>query len=106
MPSTMTYAAVDGSRLKVMDDSDDTTVTLAFDSKTVPVVGPTIIQGTMIAAKIVDDLRWSSRRAREGVQAAKSVRALSSDGKTMTVTTTVLGPNASGEPSVTIYVKQ
>jgi hypothetical protein len=79
---------------------------VALDDKPVPVNGPGVIAGGMIAAKQVDDRTIETTSSREGVITGRGKRALSADGRTLTVTAFNVGPNASKEPSVTVYVKQ
>ena len=84
----------------------DTTYTVALDGKPVPVVGAGTIPGAMTAARRVDDHTIEFTTSREGVATGTSVRKVSPDGKTLTVTNTTLGPNASKEPSIVVYMKQ
>lgn len=98
-----------GNGIKYSDannDPTDATYTVTLDGKPVPVVGPAVIAGTMTSATRVDDRTIEFTQSREGVASGKSVRQLSVDGKTLTVTATTVGPNASAEPSVSVYVKQ
>jgi len=88
------------------NEPTDTTYTVMLDGKPVPVVGAAVIPGTMTAARAVDDRTIEFTNSREGVVSGKSVRQLSTDGKILTVTNTTVGPNASTEPSVFVYVKQ
>ena len=84
----------------------DTTYTVAFDGKPVEVIGRTTVDGTMTAAKRLDDRTIEFTNSREGVVSGTSVRQVSADGRTLTVTYTTVGPNANAGPSVSVYVKQ
>ena len=79
------------------------TWTGALDGKPTPVVGATTLPGTMRAAKAIDAYTIEFTQSREGVVTGKTVSAVSRDGKTMTVTFTPEGPNASTEPSVDVF---
>ena len=108
-PLVQKYEPVGTNAIKFSDHNnelDDTTYTVTPDGKPTPVVGSGVIAGTMIAAKPLDDRTIEFTNSREGVVYGKSVRQLSTDGKMLTVTNTTVGPNASTEPSVFVYVKQ
>jgi hypothetical protein len=108
-PAVVKYEPAGTNGIKFSDsnnDPTDTTFTVTLDGKPMPVVGSAVISGTMIAAKVVDDRTIEFTQSREGVVSDKSVRQLSADGKTLTATSTTVGPNASAEPSVSVYVKQ
>jgi hypothetical protein len=93
--------------IKVTTRGGNTTAfTVMLDNKPVGVVGDAIIPGTMTAVRPVDASTLEFTQSREGVVTGKSVRVVSPDGKTMTVTTTQYGPNASKEPTVSVFVKQ
>ena len=83
-------------------NSFGSTYVVALDDKPVPSIGPATIAGTMIAAKQTNDRTIETTTSREGVITGGSKRVLSADGRTMTVTTTIAGPNAPTEPSVTV----
>lgn len=87
-------------------DRDGTTWPWTFDGKPNTVTGPTTISGTMIAAKLVNDNTIETTLSREGVAAIKDTWVLSSHGRRLTQTITLLGPNAGGEPTVSVYEKQ
>jgi len=82
------------------------TETLTFDGKPSPVVGPTVLSGMMVAARVLNANTIETTNIREGVVTGKDTLVLSSDGKTLTATFTALGPNAGGEPSVQVFEKQ
>jgi hypothetical protein len=86
--------------------NEGVTYTVAVDGKPVPVTGPTVITGTMVAFKQIDALTLESAQSRYGVPTFKSTIVMSGDGKVMTVTTADLAASASGDPSVTVYEKQ
>ena len=104
-PGTVKYERAGPNALKVTSSFGNTYV-VALDDKPVPSSGPATIAGTMIAAKQTDDRTIETTTSREGVITGRSKRVLSADGRTMTVTTSLVGPNAPTEPSVTVYVKQ
>jgi hypothetical protein len=82
------------------------TYTLTFDGKPAAVLGPGMIPNMTIAAKPINDHTLETTSSREGVAVGKAMIVLSDGGKVMTVTSTQLGANNSGEPSVAVYEKQ
>jgi len=108
-PAVQKYEPAGTNGIKISDADNmptDATYTVTLDGKPAPVVGAAVIAGIMTAARAVDDRTIEFTNSREGVVSGKSVRQLSTDGKTLTVTNTTVGPNASAEPSVIVYVKQ
>jgi hypothetical protein len=105
-PPLVKYERAGPNGLKFTDYDGEATYTLTLDGKPVPVVGPAVIRGIMVAAKPMDDHTIEITQTREGVTTAKGVSTVSADGKTLTVTVTPMGPNASPEPSTIVYVKQ
>jgi hypothetical protein len=108
-PPVVKYEAVGATGLKFSEANNtptDTTYTVMLDDKPVAVVGAAVIRGTMTAARQVDDHTIEFTQSRDGVVSGKNVRTVSADGKTLTVTTTTVGPNAGGEPSVSVFVRQ
>lgn len=105
VPGGFKYEAAGTNGLKSANNSG-VTWTGALDGKPMPVVGPGTAPNAMRAAKSLDDYTIEFTNSREGVATGKTVSAVSRDGKTMTVTFTMLGPNASAEPSVNVYLKQ
>jgi hypothetical protein len=104
-PSVQKFEAAGPSALKVSSDNGNTwTVTL--DGKPAPVTGPAVIDNTMTAAKRIDDRTIEFTESREGVTSGRTVRTVSADGKTLTATSTTVGPNSNSEPSVIVYIKQ
>src|SRR5690242_2441075 len=73
------------------------TATWTFDGKPNPVTGSGVISGMTDSAKVVNDHTIDVTLAREGTVTGKSTWALSNDGKTLTVTSTNLGPNAGAD---------
>jgi hypothetical protein len=104
IPNQVTYEAM-GDRLKMSTDQG-LVYTAALDGKSAAVTGPAVISGTMIALKLIDAQTMETAQSREGVPTGKTTIAISADGKVMTTTTVNLAPNASREPSVTVYEKQ
>jgi hypothetical protein len=101
------YEAVGSNGIKVTNKGGNpTTTTAMLDNKPVAVVGDAVISGTMNAVRQVDGSTLEFTLSREGTAVGQSVRVVSADGKMMTVTNTNLGPNASKEPNVTVFVKQ
>jgi hypothetical protein len=100
---TIEPAGTDGFK---MSDNAGATYTVHLDGKPVPVTGPTIIPDTTVAAKFVDDRTLELIRSRKSVASTKTTVALSGDGKTLTFTTSAIGPGAGGEPSMEVYKKQ
>ncbi len=103
-PSVMTYTAM-GDRLKVSTDQG-VVYTAPLDGKPVAVTGPAVISGTMVALKLIDAQTMEAAQSREGVPTGKTTITISADGRVMTATSVNLAPNASREPSVTVFEKQ
>jgi hypothetical protein len=80
--------------------------TLFFDGKTSPITGAGAIAGRIVSATVIDGNTIETTTTREGREAGKSRIALSSEGKVMTVTTTSVREDKSGEPSVTVFRKR
>jgi hypothetical protein len=107
IPPQVTYEAVGSNGIKMTTrGGNPITVTATLDNKPAPVVGDAVISGTMNAVRQVDASTLEFTQSRRGTVSGKSVRTVSPDGKTMTVTTTNYGPNASKEPVVAIFIKQ
>jgi|SRR3954451_23891914 len=79
--------------------------TLFFDGKTSPVTGDMVIPGMIVSAAIIDKNTIETTMSREGKQAGKSRLVLSSDGKVLTRTTTVVREGNNDESSVTVFRK-
>lgn len=94
-----------GNALKFSDDIGGG-YTFTLDDKPVAVNGPAVIAGSMISAKMADMQTIETTSSRLGVVTDRGTRTVSSDGKMLTVTALNVGPNASTEPSVRVYVKQ
>jgi len=78
---------------------------LFFDGKTSPVTGDMVIPGMIVSAAIIDKNTIETTMSREGKQAGKSRLVLSSDGKVLTRTTTVVREGNNDESSVTVFRK-
>ena len=91
--------------LKVSSDRGFT-YTLPSDGEDAPVVGPDVVPKITAAGRQVDNHTIEVTGSREGVLANKSTWELSPDGKTMTVTTTRMGPDVSPEPDIEVYERQ
>ena len=94
-----------GSILKVSTGAG-LTYALTFDGKPATVTGPAVISGTTRAGKIVSDRVVEIALARLGTPEGTVTWTLSADGKTLTSNFKELGPDASKEPSVSVYQKQ
>ncbi len=106
-PPEASFEALGGDRIKVTTrGGNPTTVTAPLNNTPVPVLGDAVISGTMTAVRQVDASTLEFTNSREGTVTGKSVRTVSADGKLMTVTNTQLGPNASKEPQVSVFVRQ
>jgi hypothetical protein len=103
-PLKMSIQAV-GSTLKVSTESG-LTFALTFDGKPDAVTGPALITGTTSTGKIVSDSVIQIANARLGTPSGTATWTLSSDGKTLTSSYMALGPDATKEPSVSVYLKQ
>jgi hypothetical protein len=94
-----------GSSLKVSTETG-ITYALTFDGKPAAATGPVLISGTTSTGKIVSDGVIEIASARLGTPAGTATWTLSADGKTLTTSFMSLGPDASKEPSVSVYLKQ
>jgi hypothetical protein len=103
-PFKMSIQAV-GSTLNVSTETG-MTYALTFDGKPAAVTGPALISGTTITGKIVSDRVIEIAGARLGTPSDTTTWTLSADGKTLTTSFMPLGPNASKEPSGSVYLKQ
>jgi hypothetical protein len=79
---------------------------LTFDGKPAAVTGPGLISGTTNTSKILSDGVIEIANARLGTPGGTATWTLSADGKTLTSSYMALGPDASKEPSVSVYQKQ
>jgi hypothetical protein len=104
IPLQVTFEAM-GDRLKV-SVNDGRGYTAGLDGKPVARTGPAVISGSMVALKLIDAQTIEEAQSREGVPTGKATMTISADGKTMTRTDVNLAPNASREPSVTVFQKQ
>jgi len=86
----------------------ETGVNYTSNLDNVPVVvnGPAVISGTMIAFRAIDDHTLVSSSSRQVVVTGKTTLSVSNDGKTMTSTTTSIGPEGNREPSVSVFEKR
>jgi len=90
----------------MMVDSTGVTITLAPNGKPTDVKGPGVISGTMAALGPVSADKLEVAQSRQGVATGKLTLTLSGDGKVLTSSDVNLAPNASPEPSVTVFKKQ
>jgi hypothetical protein len=104
-PAQVKYETAGPNGLKVTEPNG-TTYTPMLDGKPVPHGGSNVISGTTTTAKQLDDRTIEFTLSRENVASLKRVWTVSADGKTMTVTSTNIGPNASDEPETTVWIKQ
>lgn len=90
-----------------LKSTDDRGVNQTFmlDNVPVGVNGGTVISGTMVAFKVIDDNTLESTSTRAGVVTGRTTLKISNDGKTLTATTTEVDPNGSREPSVSVFDK-
>jgi len=103
-PLKMSIQAV-GSTLKVSTGSG-LTFALTFDGQPDAVTGPGLITGTTSTGKIVSDSVIEIANARLGTPTGTATWTLSANGKTLTSSYMALGPDATKEPSVSVYLKQ
>jgi len=101
-PAEVRYELIGTDGLK-FSESNGRTYALHLDNTPVAARGPTVIAGTMVASRAVDDHTMEQTDSREGVVTGKSVISVSADGKTLTVTST---PAGAKEPSVFVYEKR
>ena len=96
------YELIGTDGFKFANDSG-ASYTFHVDNKPVAVQGPTVIAGTMVAVRAVDDHTLEETNSREGVVTGKTLISLSADGKTLTITSSSSG---GGEPSVGVFEKR
>jgi hypothetical protein len=68
--------------------------------------GPAQISGGATAAKLVNDRTIEIAQSREGVPISRATWSLSQDGKTLTQSSTALGPDATNAPSVLVFSRR
>jgi hypothetical protein len=102
IPAQVKYEPLGKNAMRVSNDLG-TTYTMTFDSKPVLVSGPAIIP-MMVSAKAVDEHTIETTHSREGTVTGKTIIKVSPDGKTLTMSTTNVGPN-SGATSVRVFEK-
>jgi hypothetical protein len=83
-----------------------TAFTLAFDGKASPVEGPNTISGSASAGTLVDDRSIDIAQSREGVPTGRQTWVLTPDGKTLTTSSTFVGPDATGAASLVVYTRK
>jgi hypothetical protein len=107
-PATLRVEAV-GTGLKLTNNPESaasSAITLTFDGKAAAVDGPAVISGTTANGRRIDESTIQVAQAREGVATGTTTFSLSPDGKTLTSRATTVGPDASKEPSITVYLRQ
>lgn len=105
-PAQVTLSVAGINSLRYVN-SQGVTYTAALDNKPVPVTGPGVIEGSMIALiRQIDDYTITSTLSRNGVVTGTGTITVSPDGKIMTTTVTTAGPNANTTPSVRVWEKQ
>lgn len=88
-------------------NSTGVTYTATLDNRPVPVTGPGVMQGSMIALlRQLDDYTIVSTLSRNGVVTGNGLITISPDGKVMTTTITSAGRGANNSPSVRVWEKQ
>jgi hypothetical protein len=85
---------------------DGVTHVWTFDGKPVAFTGPAIPSGETVTGKIDSDRVIEIAFARLGTPVSTMTWTLSADGKTLTESMMMLGPDASKEPSVSVFLKQ
>jgi hypothetical protein len=105
---TVRYALTAAGELKGSDDigGNERGFTVKMDNTPVPVMGASVISGTMVSFRVVDDRTLESTTFSDKVATAKEILSLSDDGKVITATTTLMGPNGNKEPTVRVFNKQ
>jgi hypothetical protein len=102
-PEQVTLSAAGPNSLRYAN-SQGVTYTAALDNKPVPVTGPGVMAGSMIALiRLLDDYTIASTLSRNGVVTGSGTITVSPDGKVMTTTVTNAGPNANPQPSVRVW---
>ena len=105
---TVHYELTGAGELKVSDDigGNERGFTVKMDNTPVPVIGASVISGTMVSFRVVDNHTLESTTSSGGVATAKEILSLSDDGKVITGTTTLIGPNGNREPTVRVFNKK
>ncbi len=105
-PEWVTLGVAGANSLKYVN-SQGVTYTAALDNKPVPVTGPGVLAGSMVALiRLLDDYTIASTLSRNGVVTGNGTIMVSPDGKVMTTTVRNVGPTANPEPSVRVWEKQ
>lgn len=105
-PPVVTLRAAGPGSLAYIN-SQGVSYTATLDNKPVPVIGPGVAVGSMIALiRQLDDYTIMSTLSRNGVVTGHGTITVSPDGKIMTTSVTNVGPNAAAEPSVRVWEKQ
>ncbi len=108
LPTTVRVEAAGGGLRVFMNERSTSraTLTWTFDGKPQPVEGPAQISGGATAGKLVNDRTIEIAQSREGVPIGRATWSLSQDGKTLTQSSTSLGPDATNAPSVLIFTRR
>lgn len=105
-PAVVTLRAAGPNSLAYVN-SQGVSYTATLDNKPVPVTGPGVAVGSMIALiRQLDDYTITSTLSRDGVVTAHGTITVSPDGKVMTTSVTNVGPNAATEPSAKVWERQ
>jgi hypothetical protein len=104
-PDQWTYERTGSNALTFMGFNGQT-YTVSLDGTAVPVTGGATLLNMMIAAIKVDDYTIETTSSRNGIVTDKSRITISANGKTITIVSTDLGPNASLGPSIAVYDKR
>jgi hypothetical protein len=104
-PPMMRIEAAGTDGYKVSDDAGRT-YTVKLDGKPVAVAGPTVIAGTMIAARAIDDHTIEESDSGNGTPTGKTTMALSADGTTLTATSVRITPKGEAAPAISVYRKR
>jgi hypothetical protein len=106
-PARIVYEAVGSNALRVIDERfGDSNYTITLDNKPAPLTGAAVIPNMMVAAKQIDDRTIETTQSREGAVSGTQRMTLSADGKTMTITTTMIATAGTREPTVRVFEKQ
>jgi hypothetical protein len=102
-PPEIRFESIGTDRLK-FSNRNGVTYTYRLDNTPVVSQGPTVIAGSMVAARTIDDHTLEETNSRQGVVTGKAVYSVSADGKILTITFSQVGGGT--EPSVQVFEKR
>jgi hypothetical protein len=95
-----------GAGLRVIRTAREAVEEIPLNGQPGTVTGPDVISGSSSMSKILPDGSIEVTAMRGGSAMSRTIYAVSPDGRIMTITSTGLGKNANGKPSIGVFVKQ